>query len=81
MWYLLHYDYVPTSIVIPVNSDLVEMFVGPMRKTAYKSYRMKCFKNLKVLCKSRFRGRDRVSPKLTPQQNLLISVDLKQNVL
>ncbi len=55
--------------------------MGPMRKTAYKSYRMKCFKNLKVLCKSRFRGRARVSPKLTPQQNLLISVDLKQNVL
>ncbi len=38
---------VPTSIVIPVNVDLVMTFLVPMRKQAYKSYRMIFFENQK----------------------------------
>lgn len=37
-----------TSIVIPVNRDLVGTFLVPMRKTANKSHRIKYLANIQM---------------------------------
>ncbi len=46
--YTLWGHYVPTRIAILVHFELVGTFLGPHGETAYKSYRIKYFENVKM---------------------------------